>query len=70
MQTAIRLASRLVETASREPFGISFTLLTISMPLAGPAGESCKQIGKRLRGAFHARRNQARRDHRRFHKPR
>jgi hypothetical protein len=32
MQTAMMQASRLVETASREPLGMSFTLLTISMP--------------------------------------
>ena len=32
MQTAMMQASRLVETASREPLGISFTRLTISMP--------------------------------------
>ena len=35
MHTAIRQASRLVETARREPFGMSFTLLTISMPWPG-----------------------------------
>ena len=29
---AIRQASRFVETASREPLGMSFTLLTISIP--------------------------------------
>ena len=35
MQTAMSEASRLVETASREPLGISFTWLTISMPWPG-----------------------------------
>src|ERR1035441_22760 len=32
MEVAIRQASRLVETARREPLGISLTRLTISMP--------------------------------------
>ena len=36
MQTAIRQASRLVETARREPLGMSLTLLTSSMPCPGP----------------------------------
>ena len=48
MQTAIRQASRLVETASREPFGMSLTLLTISRPWPGPAGEARQQVGQRL----------------------
>ncbi len=37
MQTEIRQASRLVETASREPLGMSLTRLTSSMPRPGPA---------------------------------
>ena len=36
METEMRQASRLVETARREPFGISFTLLTSSIPLPDP----------------------------------
>ncbi len=37
MQTEINEASRLVETASREPLGTSFTWLTNSSPRPGPA---------------------------------
>ncbi len=37
MHAAIRQANRLVETASREPFGMPLTLLTSSMPRPGPA---------------------------------
>ena len=36
MQTAMSAASRLVETASREPLGMLLTLLTISRPWPGP----------------------------------
>ena len=46
MQTAIRQLSRLVETASREPFGMSLTLLTISMPYPG-APESVAAADRR-----------------------
>ena len=49
MHTAIRQASRLVETARREPLGMSFTLLTISMPCPGLSGEPRQQVGERLR---------------------
>ena len=37
MQTDTSAASRFVETASREPFGMSLTLLTSSRPRPGPA---------------------------------
>ena len=40
MQTAIRAARRLVETASREPFGMLLTLLTSSRPRPGPTTRS------------------------------
>ena len=36
MQTLTSAASRLVETASREPLGMLLTLLTISRPRPGP----------------------------------
>ncbi len=36
MQAETRAASSVVETASREPFGMSLTLLTISSPRPGP----------------------------------
>ena len=62
MQTQISAASRLVETARREPFGILFTLLTISSPRPG-ADHSREQIGQRLPRAFHARRHDAGGDH-------
>jgi len=35
MHTAMRQASKLVDTARRDPLGMSFTLLTISMPCPG-----------------------------------
>ena len=66
MHAAIRQASKLVETASREPLGIPLTLLTISMPRPARAGEPRQQVGQRLRRAFHARRHDARSDHRGF----
>ena len=66
MQTEISEASRLVETARREPLGMSFTRLTISMPWPRPAGQRRQNIGQRLARAFHARRNDAGSDHRGF----
>ena len=63
MQTAIRQASRLVETASREPLGMSFTLLTISMPWPGLPVSAASRFGERLLAAFHARRHDAGGDH-------
>ena len=60
MQAAIRPASRLVETASREPLGMSLTLLTISSPSPGPTSAR-QQLGQALAGAFQARRDDARR---------
>ena len=36
MQAVMIAASRFVETASREPLGMSFTWLTISSPRPGP----------------------------------
>ncbi len=61
----MKQASKLVETASREPLGISLTRLTSSMPWSGlpVAGQ---QFGERLSGAFHARGDHAGRDHRGF----
>ena len=63
MQTAISAASRLVETARREPFGMLLTLLTSSSPRPGPT-HSREQIGEALPGAFDARRHDARGDDR------
>ncbi|OPZ67573.1 MAG: hypothetical protein BWY82_02766 [Verrucomicrobia bacterium ADurb.Bin474] len=40
MHTAINAASKLVETASREPFGILSTELTSSIPKPGPTNRS------------------------------
>ena len=59
MHTAIRQASRLVETARREPLGISFTLLTISMPWPGLPVSRASRSAERLGGAFHAGRHDA-----------
>ena len=69
MQTEISDASRLVETASREPLGMSLTLLTISSPRPGP-DDARQQIGQALARAFDARRHDARGDHRRFEQAR
>jgi len=44
MQQAIRQASRLVETANREPLGMSFTLLTSSRPLPGPTNRASSSL--------------------------
>ena len=56
-------ANRLVETASREPLGISFTLLTISSPSPGPTSRA-KHVAEALAGALQPRRHDSRRDHR------
>ena len=42
IQTATRQASRFVETASREPFGMRLTLLTSSMPRPGPTSRASR----------------------------
>ena len=62
---AISAASRLVETASREPLGMSLTLLTISRPRPGP-DHARQQIGQALARAFDARRHDAGGDDRRL----
>ena len=59
MQTVMMQASRLVETARREPLGMSLTLRDDFDAAAGRAGELGEQVGERLLGAFHARRNDA-----------
>jgi hypothetical protein len=41
-------ASRLVDTARREPLGMSFTLLTISMPWPGRPVNRGQHVGQRL----------------------
>ena len=43
---------------------MSFTLLTISMPWPGSAGQMGQNLGQRLSGAFHARRHDAGSNHR------
>ena len=48
---------------------MSFTLLTISMPRPGPPSQRRQQLGQRLARAFHARRHDARGDHRRLQQP-
>ena len=40
MQAVMIAASRFVETASREPLGMSLTLLTISSPRPGPTSRA------------------------------
>ena len=64
MQTAISAASRLVETARREPLGMSLTLLTISSPRPGPDASRASRSREALARAFDARRDDARGDHR------
>ena len=64
MPAEIRQASRLVETARREPLGISLTRLTISMPWPGVPVSRASSAGEPLLGAFHARRHDAGGDHR------
>ena len=66
MHTEISDASRLVETARREPFGISFTWLTIFDAVARAPVSTREHIGQRLARAFHAGRHDAGGDHRRF----
>ena len=56
-------ASRLVETARREPLGISFTWLTISMPWPGAPVRRASRSASGCGGAFHARRHDAGGDH-------
>ena len=50
MQTAIRAASRFVETASREPLGMLLTLLTSSSPRPGPTRRHRRSRGARPEG--------------------
>ena len=59
MQTEISEASRLVETASREPLGISFTRLTISIPRPGTSRKHGEHVSERLARPFHAGRHDA-----------
>jgi hypothetical protein len=42
MHTEINAARRFVDTASREPFGMLFTLETISIPRPGPTIRASK----------------------------
>ena len=69
MQTEISEPSRFVETASREPLGMLFTLLTISSPRPGPTTRASKSRQRSAR-PFHPRRHDSRRDHRRLEQPR
>ena len=62
MQTAIRQASRLVETARREPLGMSLTRAD-DLDAAARPDEPRQQVGQALPGAFHARRHDAGGDH-------
>ena len=59
MHTAIRQASRFVETARREPLGMSLTLLTISMPWPGLPVSRASRSASGCVGALHARRHDA-----------
>ena len=65
MQTEISDASRLVETARREPLGMSLTWLTNSKSAARP-DQAREQIGQALARAFDARRHDAGGDDRRL----
>ena len=65
MHTLTSAASRLVETARREPFGMLFTLLTISRPRPGPTMRASK-FSEALAGALDARRHDAGGDDRGF----
>ena len=65
MQTLTSAASRVVETASREPLGMLFTLLTISKPRPGPTMRASK-FRQALARALDARRHDARGDDRRL----
>ncbi len=69
MQAAIRQASRLVETARREPLGMSFTLADDFDAEAGASGEPREQVGERLGSAFHAGRHDAAGDDRGLEEP-
>ena len=69
MQTAIRQASRLVETARRLPLGMSFTLETISMPRPGAPVSRRSTSDSGWRSAFHAGRHQAAGDDRGLEQP-
>ena len=68
MQTATIAASKLVDTASREPLGMSFTLLNDLQPQPRP-DDSRKHVGQALLRAFQPRRNQTRGDDRRLKQP-
>ena len=62
MQTAINEASRLVETARRDPLGMPLTWLTSSMPYPG-CDQPPQQFRQCLSRTFHAGRNDAGRNH-------
>ena len=66
MHTAISDASSVVETASRDPLGMLFTWLTISIPSPSRRVNCAKNRRQRLARAFHSRRHNARSDHRRL----
>ena len=68
IRSAISDASRLVETASREPLGMSLTLLTTSSPQPGP-DDPRQQVCEPDRGSLERGRHQARGDHARLHQP-
>ena len=61
-------ASRLVETARRDPLGMSLTWLTISRPSPAPS-QLRQQVARAAARAFDTRRHEARRDHRRLEQP-
>ena len=69
MQAVMIAASKLVETASRDPLGMSFTLLTISSPSPGPTSLP-STLAEALARALQARRHNPRGDHGGLQSPR
>ena len=66
----IRHASRLVETARRDPLGMLFTWLTISIPRPRLSHQLAQNVGRGAgRELSRPGRNHARRDHRRLEQP-
>ena len=65
IKSAISEASRLVETASRDPLGMSLTLLTISSPWPGRTIRASRSASRVLR-SLEGRGDQPRGDHRRL----
>ena len=59
MTTEMRQASRLVETARREPLGMSLTLRHDLDAEAGLAGEPFEKLGEGLAGTLQPGRNEA-----------